>query len=198
MPRPQRYDADVLLDAAAAILAADGPAAVTMSAVARATGAPSGSIYHRFPTRAALCAQLWLRSHERFHAGLIDALTGAADRQDCCIDAARFTVVWSRARPVEAKLLLVGADALGRADWPPPTVRRYDEMRHELVHALHALHGSDDGDRVAAAVIDVPHGLLLRYLVSGATIPPSAEDIVEDCARVLVPRGPVNQGDPAT
>src|SRR5690349_15476626 len=92
MPRPQRYDTDGLLDAAAVILASAGPMAVTMSAVARATGAPSGSMYHRFPTRAALCAQLWLRTHERFHKELMEALRGSPDRQDCCVAAARLTV----------------------------------------------------------------------------------------------------------
>ena len=57
MPRPAIFTLDELLDAAAALLAADGPSAVTMSAVARAAGAPSGSMYHRFPTRAALCGE---------------------------------------------------------------------------------------------------------------------------------------------
>ena len=194
MPRPQRYDTDVLLDAAAAILAADGPAAVTMSAVARATGAPSGSMYHRFPTRAALCAHLWLRSHERFHTGLMASLAGKADRQDCCVDAVRFTVGWSRQAPIEAQVLLVGADALGLPDWPGPAVRRYDEMRRELALTLRALHSPDDGERITTAVIDVPHGLLRRHLLAGAVIPASAEDIVADCARALVARGPVPLG----
>ena len=57
MPRPARFTRDELLDAAAALLAADGPSAVAMSVVARAVGAPSGSMYHRFPTRAALCGE---------------------------------------------------------------------------------------------------------------------------------------------
>jgi AcrR family transcriptional regulator len=44
MPRPARFTLDELLDAAAALLAADGASAVTMSAVARAADAPSGSM----------------------------------------------------------------------------------------------------------------------------------------------------------
>jgi len=68
MPRPARYTVDELLDAAAALLTDGGPTAVTMSAVARAVGAPSGSMYHRFPTRAALCGGLWIRTEERFLA----------------------------------------------------------------------------------------------------------------------------------
>ncbi|MBV9515687.1 MAG: TetR/AcrR family transcriptional regulator, partial [Mycobacteriaceae bacterium] len=125
MPRPQRYHTDVLLDAAAALLASDGPAAVTMSAVARATGAPSGSMYHRFPTRAALCGQLWLRTQERFHTGVMAALAGESDRQNRCVAAARFTVGWCRRSPIDAQVLLVGADALGRAEWPKAAARRH-------------------------------------------------------------------------
>ena len=55
MPRPAIFTLDELLDAAAALLAADGPSAVTMSAVARAAGAPSGSMYHRFDA----CRLVW-------------------------------------------------------------------------------------------------------------------------------------------
>jgi AcrR family transcriptional regulator len=192
MPRPQRYDTDVLLDAAAEILASEGPAAVTMSAVARATGAPSGSMYHRFPTRAALCAQLWLRTHERFHKGLMEALLGAPDRQDCCVSAACFTIDWARHGPIEARVLLVGADALGFVDWPLAAQRRYEEMHQELADALRALQPPGDGERVLTAVIDVPHGIVRRHLEAAEEIPASIEDIVSDCARAMVPRGPVN------
>src|SRR3954470_5176231 len=102
MPRPARFTLDELLDAAAALLAAEGPSAVTMSAVARAARAPSGSMYHRFPTRAAMCGELWLRTEERFHAGFMAALSAHGDPQDRCVAAARFTVQWCRDRPVEA------------------------------------------------------------------------------------------------
>jgi AcrR family transcriptional regulator len=189
MPRPQRYNTDVLLDAAAEILAAEGPAAVTMSAVARSAGAPSGSMYHRFATRAVLCAQLWLRTQERFHRGLLAALSQTSDPQACCVAAARFTVHWCREQPVQAQVLLVGADELGRGEWPSDAVRRYDAMRRELDHALRGLCKSGDGERVLAAVIDVPYGVVRRHLRSGTSIPAEAEEIAEDCARALVSAG---------
>ena len=94
MPRPARFTLDELLDAAAALLAADGPSAVAMSVVARAVGAPSGSMYHRFPTRAALCGELWIRTEERFHAGFTAALSTSTDPQQRCVAAARFSVQW--------------------------------------------------------------------------------------------------------
>jgi AcrR family transcriptional regulator len=187
MPRPQRYDTDALLDAAAAILAADGPAAVTMSAVARVTGAPSGSMYHRFPTRAALCGRLWVRTQERFHVGLLAALAEAkaTDPQEQCVAGARYTVRWCRDTPVQARVLLAGADALDRGGWPDDLVSRCDVMRRELERALRTPRRRD-GDRVAAALIDIPNAVVGRHLRAGKAVPASAEEIVEDCARALV------------
>ena len=163
MPRPALFTVDELLDAAAALLAADGPSAVTMSAVARAAHAPSGSMYHRFPTRAALCGELWLRTEERFRAGVSAALATSEEPQTRCVAAARFTVQWCRDHPVEAQVLLTGADALGAADGMPADV-----------------------DRVNAAVIDIPYAVVRRHLIARRAIPASADAIVEDCARALI------------
>jgi AcrR family transcriptional regulator len=184
MPRPALFTLDGLLDAAAALLAADGPSAVTMSAVARAAGAPSGSMYHRFPTRAALCGELWLRTEERFHAGVTAALATSADPQGRCVAAARFTVQWCREHPVEAQVLLVGADALGAADWPDELTSRRKRLHRALRRTLAGMPA--DPDRVNAAVIDIPYAVVRRHLMARHAIPPSADAIVEDCARALI------------
>jgi AcrR family transcriptional regulator len=184
MPRPALFTLDGLLDAAAALLAADGPSAVTMSAVARAAGAPSGSMYHRFPTRAALCGELWLRTEERFHAGVTAALATSADPQGRCVAAARFTVQWCREHPVEAQVLLVGADALGAADWPDELISRRKRLHRALRRTLAGM--PTDPDRVNAAVIDIPYAVVRRHLMARHAIPPSADAIVEDCARALI------------
>src|SRR3954447_11652488 len=123
MPRPARFTLDELLDAAEALLAADGASAVTMSAVARAADAPSGSMYHRFPTRAALCGELWIRTAERLHAGLNAEASTSANPQERGFAAAGYTVQWCRDHPVEAQVVLTGADALGAAEWPDEMTR---------------------------------------------------------------------------
>jgi len=187
MPRPARYTVDELLDAAAALLAADGPAAVTMSAVARATGAPSGSIYHRFPTRAALCAELWIRTEERFHAGFTAALSSSDAPQERCVAGARFTVQWCRDHPVEAQVLLTGADALCLAEWPGELADRRRRLHRKLRRRLAGL--SPDTDRVNAAVVDIPYAVVRRHLIAGQAIPASADAVVEDCARALISAG---------
>jgi AcrR family transcriptional regulator len=184
MPRPTRYSVDELLDAAAALLAADGPAAVTMSAVARATGAPSGSMYHRFPTRAVLCGELWMRTEERFHAGFTSALSASDDPQERCVAGARHTVQWCRDHPVEAQVLLAGADALCLADWPDDLAARRRRLHRKLRRLLSGLH--PDSDRVNAAVIDIPYAVVRRHLLARQAIPASADAMVEDCARALI------------
>ena len=187
MPRPARYTVDVLLDAAAELLAADGPAAVTMSAVARTTGAPSGSVYHRFPTRAALCGELWVRTEERFQEGLIEALSSADDPRQRCVAGALRIVQWCREHPVEAQVLLAGPDALGMGDWPDPLTGRRKRLQRKLRKVLAEL--PDDAGRVNAALIDVPYAIVRRHLRARQAIPASAESIVADCARALIAPG---------
>jgi hypothetical protein len=135
MPRPPGYTVDALLDAAAALSAADRPFAVAMSAVARGMRAPSGSVYQRFPMRAALCGHLSLRTQERFHAGLMAAVARTADPQTSCVAGARYTVGWCREFPNDAQVLLVGSGALGRADWPEDVAIRTQATRRELERA---------------------------------------------------------------
>lgn len=187
VPRPARYSVDELLDAAVVLLAEHGPAAVSMSAVARAVGAPSGSVYHRFPTRAALCGELWMRTEERFQGGFADALTPPGDTTERCVAAARFAVHWCREHPVEAQVLLAGAEALDRAAWPEPIVERRETLHRTVNRLLGEL--DVDLDRLSAALIDVPYAIVRRHLVAGQRIPEAADAIVEDCARALVSGG---------
>jgi AcrR family transcriptional regulator len=176
-----------LLDAAATLLADGGPAAVTMSAVARAVGAPSGSMYHRFPTRAALCGELWIRTEERFHSGITAALSAPEDPQSRCVAAARFTVQWCREHPNEAQVLLAGADALGAADWPEQLAATRRRLHRRLRQWLVALPA--DAERVNAAVIDIPYSIVRRHLLAKRPIPDSADAIVADCVTALIPAG---------
>ena len=64
MPRPQLHPTDAMLDAARDLVLRAGPRATTIEAIAEASGAPTGSIYHRFRSRDELLATLWTRSEE--------------------------------------------------------------------------------------------------------------------------------------
>jgi AcrR family transcriptional regulator len=190
MGRPAKHDADWLLDAAAAIAADRGPAAVSMAAVARRAGVPSGSLYHRFPSRGALMGGLWLRTVRRFQSGWLRAL-GDEDSLEALVAAARHVVTWSRRNREEARLLLYGADEFGQADWPAATRRATEEQLREAEAALRSVAGAlgdgrDRTERVILAAVDMPYAVLRRRLRAGDPIGRDAEALVEDCARALL------------
>lgn len=193
MPRPARFDDDVLLDRAVELAATAGPAAVTMANVARAAGAPSGSVYYRFPSRAALLARLWLRTVGRFQDGCLEAIGQAGGPLDGCAAAARFIVEWSRAHPGEAHVMLHGSEALERETWPEAEQqhaaqrrRQVDDALRELARGLGATKDPASLERILLATVDVPYALVRRHLRAGSEIPKTAGDLVEEAARTLL------------
>lgn len=196
MARPPRFSTEQLLDAAVPLAAASGPAGVTMSAVAQATGAPSGSVYHRFPGRDALLAEVWLRTVECFQDGWFAAVEAGADARRAGRAAARHVVAWSRAHPREAALLLYGAEDFGRSGWSEAHRARADRGDRRVRAALDALaaglgaDGPPDHERVALAVIDLPLSVVRRHLRAGKPLPVHAERLAEECAEALLDRGP--------
>src|SRR5215207_8795100 len=102
MARPARFSDSGLLTAAAQVAAVHGPGNATIGAIAKAAGAPTGSLYHRFPSRDALLGTLWLDLVGSFQHGWIAALE-EGDAQA----AALHTPAWVRSHPQEARLLLL-------------------------------------------------------------------------------------------
>ncbi|MFD9452537.1 TetR/AcrR family transcriptional regulator [Streptomyces sp. NPDC059985] len=192
MARPPRFDAEQLLDAAVRLCATAGPAAVTMSAVATEVGAPSGSVYHRFPGRTALLAEVWLRTVENFQAGYFEAVETGGDGRQAARAAARHVITWSRTHPQEAALLLYGAEDFGRADWSEAHLKRANlgdqRVRASLASLATALgaDGPQDRDRITLAIIDLPLSLVRRHLRAGETLPTHTENLAEECATALI------------
>ncbi|MEJ8644728.1 TetR/AcrR family transcriptional regulator [Streptomyces sp. MS1.HAVA.3] len=192
MARPPRFDTDQILDAAVRLAASAGPGGVTVSAVAQAIGAPSGSMYHRFSGRTALLAEVWLRTVERFQEGYFAALHSDADPRRAARAAARHVVAWSRAHPQEAALLLHGPVEFGRGDWAEEYTRRADSGNERVYAAIGGLAASlgvtdpQGRDRVALALIDLPLSVVRRHLRAGGVLPAHAEDLAEECAASLL------------
>jgi AcrR family transcriptional regulator len=187
VPRPQRFDSDQLLDAALALAHESGPADVSMAGAARRAGAPSGSLYHRFPGRAALLGELWLRTILRFHEGYIGKLAIPEPHQAAAA-AARYVVEWSSTRPAEASILLHPRAAYEPAGWPPELVRRADEADRRLRAAIADLISrlGIEPDRVIAALVDLPYAVVRRYIEQGRRLGPDAAGLVEQCATKLL------------
>jgi AcrR family transcriptional regulator len=184
MGRTARFPAAVLLAEAARLLAERGSGGTTISALSHATGAPVGSIYHRFGSRDLLLGELWLRLAEDFQEGFLAALPAGA------LEAALHTPRWVRAHPVEAQVLLLHRreDLVG-GDWPPPLRSRAEALGVALSEALRAFAGPSTAvRRVAFALVDVPYAAVRRHLVAGETPPAEVDELVATvCAAVLEP-----------
>ncbi|MEW2480081.1 TetR/AcrR family transcriptional regulator [Mycobacterium sp. NPDC049093] len=185
MPTQPKYSMDDFLDAAAGVLAAGGPDALTLSAVLRATGAPSGSLYYRFPDRPALLGALWRRTVADYHDATRTGFDGPAESAVCAaVQVARDTVRWCRNNPDAAAVLLAGRRALGAEQWPAElrisvdsenVVR--DKQTRQLVKSVRAETGMDL-DAVLLAVIDLPYAAVRRYIAARRDLPLTLENTV--------------------
>ncbi len=196
MPRPSRYSIDRLLDCALDLFVEGGLEAVTVAGVARRTGAPSGSMYHRFPSRDALLARLWLRTVERFQAGYIEAL-GDGDPERAARRAVHHVLQWVRAHPAEGLLLLRhGAADLMSEELDEGIVERATRARQRLEEAIAAWrrrHPAGLGPaRARFALIDLPYAAVRPYLQAGEPVPRQMDAVVDDAlVAVLRPSGTV-------
>jgi AcrR family transcriptional regulator len=192
--RPAKFDRDELLDTALALVAEGGPAALTLAALARAAGAPTGSIYHRFPSLDALTTELWVRTVERFQRGFVEA-AAIDDSLEAMVAAALYTSRWSRRHLAEARLLLLHRhrDLVRRA--PPELARRLEAQRSASMRVFRALvrrhFGRVTSRNMAVAwfvVVDVPYGAVRRALLAGKRPPPLVDQLVEQTCRALLAR----------
>ncbi|MET7637963.1 helix-turn-helix domain-containing protein [Streptomyces sp. NPDC005438] len=194
MPRPALFTTEALLDAAVSLAARGGPNAVTMAALARETGAPSGSLYHRFTGRPALLAGVWLRAVEGFQEGCARSLR-AHPSLEAAVDTARYVVDWSRQHPERARVLLYRPTDFDSGHWADTDLRRLRDGNVEVGALLGALaqrlHRSGESpdlalERLRLAVVDLPLALVRRGLLDEAGLLPRAAELAAESARRLL------------
>lgn len=207
MPAQSKFTPDVFLDAAARILAADGPDGLTLSAVLRATGASSGSLYYRFPDRPALLGALWQRTVTDYHnatAPALDAITdattddtpgaGAASAVAASLAFARDMVRWCREHPEAAAVLLAGRRALGDDQWAAALRTamdaensRRDDQTRRIVKGVRAEAGLPL-ETVLLAVVDLPYAAVRRYIAGRRAMPRDLERTVTQAMEAILQR----------
>src|SRR5271168_4485258 len=108
MAPPRKHETDVILDAARALVLAGGPRAASVAAISKASGAPPGTLYHRFGNRDGILTAAWLRALERFQARAMAASeTNTADTPaETAVAMAVAGVSFARELPQDARLLL--------------------------------------------------------------------------------------------
>src|SRR5215467_81807 len=193
MPRPSRFSEAQILDATAAIVAADGPSAATIGAIGHMLKAPSGSIYYRFASRDVLLGRLWLSKaaffqgrfaaaladHDPFKAGLAAALSmPRAVREDFA--GARI-------------MLLHRRDDFLDGDWPPEMAaeairlkHQIDEAMNDIVRRLFGRVGPETFQLAYFAMIDIPFAAVRRHVANNEMPPRSVEDLIARTYTALI------------
>jgi AcrR family transcriptional regulator len=176
MARPKIHSTSMLLDAARDLAVQGGVPAATVAAIAKATGASSGSIYHRFGSRGGVLIAAWQRAVTTFQDGFVLALAGP-DPREAALAGARWVIEFSRRYGQDATLLAtVRPDEVfaGR----PPSARGDEAVARELKALTRRLTGNSSAaavQRVQMAIIDFPYGVVRRYLAFGQRIPRALE-----------------------
>jgi AcrR family transcriptional regulator len=157
------------LDATRRLVLAAGPRAASVTAIAEASGAPAGTLYHRFGNRNGVLSAAWLRALERFQTRAMAAQGETA--LETAVAMAKAVVSFARELPEDAQLLLTlrPSDLLdGTPDaafWDTlaamnqPLLARLREVARQL-------YGRADGrsvEAVARAVADLPYGVVRRH-----------------------------------
>lgn len=178
--------ADVqILDAAAALIAESGPTAATISAISSATGASSGSIYHRFVGRNELLGRVWLHKAAACQDFFARALH-ESDARTAAINAALSLPTWVRGDLVGARvLLLYRREDFLSAEWPAEmsseAERLGTQVRTTIRNMSKRLFGGTDGRLLRAtsfAMIDVPYAAVRSFVAKNERPPVEVDELI--------------------
>ncbi|MET8423446.1 helix-turn-helix domain-containing protein [Nocardia sp. NPDC004860] len=154
MPRPRTHDPDLVLDAAEALAVRSGPAAVTIRAVAAATGVSNGALYHTFGSRAELVGRTWIRAAHRFLALQAAMVAEAGDGVAAVIAAAEAPAEFAARHPMSTRLFFtVRRDDLLGDDLPESVRAQLAATQATLVELMKTL-ARRLWDRADAAAVD--------------------------------------------
>jgi AcrR family transcriptional regulator len=177
MPRPQVHTTDAMLDAARDLLLEAGSWSATMEAIAQASGAPTGSLYHRFGSRDELIARLWVRAVHRSQAAFIAALQ-PEDAREAALGAALSIFDFCDEHPADAQLLVAfrRADLIRSAEGPlaEELAELNKPVRRAVIDLARRLYGRRSRaaiERTIFAVFDLPYGAVRRHLIAGDPLP---------------------------
>jgi AcrR family transcriptional regulator len=188
MGKPAFTNSD-FLDAALALAAEDGPAAVTVAAISAKLKAPTGSFYHRFTSRDALLAELWFNTVLEFQAGIAAALD-AGDG----LKAALHTPAWVRQHLDEGRLLLLyHRDDFVHGDWPATFRNRlarqgqHGEARlRKLARDTFGRAGPGEIRRAQFLLSEVPVAAVRQHLLRREPPPPVVDDLIRTTWHAVV------------
>jgi AcrR family transcriptional regulator len=169
MAPPRKHETDVILDAARALVLDGGPRAASVAAIAKSSGAPAGTLYHRFGNRDGILTAAWLRALERFQARAMAAEGETPERT--AVGMAVAAVGFARELPEDARLLLTIRPGDLLDDEPDAAFRQtlaamnapLTERVAALARKLYGRSDSRSADAVTRAVADLPYAVVRRH-----------------------------------
>jgi AcrR family transcriptional regulator len=178
MGRPQLYSEGVILDAARTLVLETGARSATLNAIAEASGAPKGSIYHRFASLNELLAEMWIRAVRRAQGAFVEALAHP-DAMTAALGGALSIHDFAQDEPADAQLLAsLRREDLIESIETPRLRRELADLNRPLQAALSELAGrlfgtptQDALERTTCAVVDLPIGATRRHLIAGSPLP---------------------------
>jgi AcrR family transcriptional regulator len=188
MGHPAFDNAD-FLSAALALAAERGPSAVTVAAIAGRLKAPTGSFYHRFASRDALLAELWLSTVLSFQEGIAAAL----DVGDG-LRAALHTPAWVRDHLDEGRLLLLyHRDDFLHGDWPRELRDRLAEQQRQgeirlrkFARDTFGRAGPNEIRRALFVLSEVPVAAVRQHLLRREKPPKLVDELIRTTYRAVV------------
>ena len=169
MAPPRKHETDVILDAARALVLDGGPRAASVAAIAKASGAPAGTLYHRFGNRDGILTAAWLRALERFQVRALAA--NAETPLHTAVAMAVAAVGFARELPEDARLLLTIRPSDLLDDEPDAAFREtlaamnapLTQRTAVLARQLYGNNKPRSVDAVARAVADLPYAVVRRH-----------------------------------
>lgn len=188
MGRKAYFQHEEFLDAAIQIIAKDGLGALTIAALAKRVNAPVGSVYHRFPSRGALLAEVWLNIIEAFQTEFLVKL------QEDGLQATLSCLQWVRLHPSEARIMLLyRIFDLTNGQWPQDLQKRARRLAKELHEGIISFTKKQFGqatkentDRAIFAIYDAPIGIIRRYLRENKVPPVSVNELIRETYKAVI------------
>jgi AcrR family transcriptional regulator len=191
MAPPRKHETDAILDATRALVLAEGPRAASVAAIAKVSGAPAGTLYHRFGSRNGVLTAAWLRALERFQSRVMAA--AGDDWVEVAVAMGIAAVNFTREVPEDARLLLTIRprdllDGAPDAEFTATLAAMNAPLFERLRELARGIYGNDDPrtmDAVSRAVVDLPYAVVRRH-ANAAELPSWLAEDVADAVRKLL------------
>ena len=191
MAPPRKHETDAILDATRELVLAEGPRAASVAAIAKVSGAPAGTLYHRFGNRNGVLTAAWLRALERFQSRAMAATGDGVVEAAVAMGVA--AVGFAREVPEDARFLLTIRpsdllDGAPDAEFTATLATMNAPLIERLRELARGIYGNDDArtmDAMSRAVVDLPYAMVRRH-ANDAELPVWMEEDLADSIRKLL------------